>query len=59
MTMDYDIDSFPDPTDAIVVDLVSKSVTIFSNDSTFGISGSSTPVTYTVTIFQVTEGGTN
>ena len=59
MTMDYYIDPSPDPTDAIVVDLVSKSVTIFSNDSTFGISGCSTPVTYTVTIFQVTEGGTN
>ena len=57
MTMDYTISPVPNPTSAIIVNLVSKTVTIFSNNSTFGISGNSTPVTYTVTIFQVTEGG--
>ena len=56
MTMDYDISPVPSP---ITVDLVSRTVTIFSNDSTYGISGSSTPVTYTLKIFQVSEDGTN
>ena len=55
MTMDYAISPVPTPTGAIVVNTASSTVTIFSNDSTFGISGSSTPVTYTIRIFQVAE----
>ena len=59
MTTSYTISPTPTVSDAIEVDVDASTVTIYSTDSTFGILNGSAPVTYTVTIFQVTEGGIN
>ena len=59
--MQYSISPTPPNTSDINIDFLGSQVTIFSNDSNFGIDTGvlpgTTPVTYTVKIFLVAEGG--
>ena len=59
MTMAYTVSPTPADASAILVDVDTSTVSIYTTDPNVGISGASTPVIYTVTIYQVTEGGTN
>ena len=59
MTMAYIVSPTLADSNAILVNVGTSTVTIYTTNPNVGISVGSTPVTYTVTIYQVTEGNIN